>query len=259
MNSAPNDTADHAIVAQGLSKHYADFKAVDNLSFSVNTGQIVGLLGPNGAGKTTILRMLAGILQPTSGQISICGFAHDQQLFEIKKRIGFLSNDTQLYLRMSTREVLTYFGRLNSMPKDQLNQRIEELTKRFEMQDFIDKTISSLSSGQKQRANIARTIIHQPPVLILDEITTALDVISSQFIIDFLRETREQGTAVLFSTHIMSEAEYLCDDILLIYQGQLIDKGSPQALIAESDSSNLTAAFLARINQPLNQPKDKQE
>ncbi|MCP4697890.1 MAG: ABC transporter ATP-binding protein [Gammaproteobacteria bacterium] len=237
------------IAARELTKKYGEFEAAADLSFTVEPGKIVGLLGPNGAGKTTVLRMLAGILQPSAGTISVCGFPIATRLFEVKKRIGFLSNDTQLYVRLSPREVLRYFGRLHLMDAACLEERIENLIERFDMREFADRPVSTLSSGQKQRANIARTILHDPQALILDEVTTALDVISSQFIMNFLREARDHNRAILFSTHIMSEAEYLCDEILLIHKGCIIDSGSPRDLISRNGSANLTEAFLARISK----------
>ncbi len=235
------------IVAQHLTKQYGDFTAVSDLSFTVNAGQIVGLLGPNGAGKTTTLRMLAGIMGLTTGRIEICGYDIQQQLLAVRRHIGFLSGDTQLYRRLSPRENMLYFGLLHDLPRKEVKQHSQALIERFEMQAFADRPVEKLSSGQKQRANIARVLIHDPQVLILDEITASLDIISSQFIMDFLRDSRARGHCILFSTHIMSEAEYLCDDILLIYQGAILDRGTPDELITRTQSRNLTEAFLSRV------------
>lgn len=235
------------IQVTALTKRYADFLAVDQISFAVDKGSIVGLLGPNGAGKTTTLRMLAGILRPTSGTISICGFDGAADPMEVKKRIGFLSGDTQLYERLTVREILRLFGRLHQLPDDLLESRIETLIRRLEMTPFADRRVGTLSSGQAQRANIARTIIHDPAVLILDEVTVSLDIISSQFMLEILREFRAESKAILFSTHIMSEAEFLCDRIDLIHGGTIIDSGTATELVSKTGAANLTAAFLSLV------------
>jgi sodium transport system ATP-binding protein len=227
-----------------LSKEYPGVTAVGGISLTVEKGSIVGLLGPNGAGKTTTLRMLAGILRPSGGTISICGFNIDNDLTEIKKRIGFLSGDTQLYERLTVKEVLRFFGQLHQIPTERLELRIDRLVDDFGMADFADRRIGTLSTGQKQRANIARTIVHDPNVLILDEITASLDIVSSQFVIETLKELKRIGKAILFSTHIMSEAEYLCDQISLIYGGRIIDRGTLRELTTRRGCDNLTAAFL---------------
>lgn len=240
----------HGIVARGLTKIYADIVAVDHLDVNVAAGRIVGLLGPNGAGKTTTLRMLAGILKPTAGVITVAGFDIAQALAEVKRHIGFLSGDTQLYARLTVIEILRFFGRLHQIPTPDLDRRIEQLIDSLEMSDYAHRRIGTLSSGQYQRANIARTIIHDPDVLILDEATTSLDVISSQFIMETLKALRSQGKAILFSTHIMSEAEYLCDEIILVHNGRVVDQGSTSELLERSGADNLTAAFLARLHPP---------
>ena len=237
------------IQISNLVKSYNEVRAVNGISLNVAKGSIVGLLGPNGAGKTTTLRMLAGILTPTSGSISICGYDVTQDAVEVKRRIGFLSGDTKLYERLSVREILRFFGTLHQLERGFLEDRIEKLVIDFDMQSYSDQGIGTLSSGQAQRANIARTILHDPEVLILDEATVSLDIISSQFIIDSLRRLKEAGKAILFSTHIMSEAEFLCDEIALIYRGKIIDRGIPSELVSRTNSENLTAAFLERISQ----------
>src|SRR5262249_52295011 len=160
-----------------------------------------GLLGPNGAGKTTVLRMLSGILTPDEGRVWTCGFDMQGHPLEAKRRIGFLSGDTQLYQRLTPREVLLYFGELFELSDAVRRQRAEELIKALEMNSFADRPCETLSAGQKQRANIARAFLHDPDVLILDEPTTALDILSGKFIVDSIREQRSVGKAVLFSTH----------------------------------------------------------
>jgi len=237
--------------AEGLVKDFPGVHAVADVSFEVRAGEVVGLLGPNGAGKTTTLRMLAGILTPDRGRVLVDGLDIHRDPLEAKRRLGFLSGDTLLYQRLSPREVLRYFGELYGMRAPELDARIEGLVARLEMTPFADRPCGTLSSGQKQRANIARAFLHRPRVLILDEPTTALDVISGQFIVDAIREERAAGRAVLFSTHIMGEAEYLCDRILLIHEGHLVDAGTLEELLAHSGQSNLTDAFLRHVSRPV--------
>jgi sodium transport system ATP-binding protein len=237
------------LTAEGLVKRFGPVAAVDGVSLTVSAGEVVGLLGPNGAGKTTTLRMLAGILTPDAGCVCVGGVdIHDRPL-DAKRRLGFLSGDTQLYQRLSTREVLRYFGRLYGMADAPIAARTARLVDELEMADFADRPCGTLSSGQKQRANIARAFLHEPDLLILDEPTVALDVISGQFIVESIRRQREAGRAVLFSTHIMSEAEYLCDRILLLHRGRIIDEGVLDDLLARSGCRNLTDAFLLRVGR----------
>jgi sodium transport system ATP-binding protein len=237
------------LVAEGLVKRFGPVAAVDGVSLTVSPGEVVGLLGPNGAGKTTTLRMLAGILTPDSGAVRVGGVdIHDQPL-DAKRRLGFLSGDTQLYQRLTTREVLRYFGRLYGMSDTSIAARTARLIGELEMADFADRPCGTLSSGQKQRANIARAFLHEPGLLVLDEPTVALDVISGQFIVESIRRQRDAGRAVLFSTHIMSEAEYLCDRILLLHRGRIIDEGVLDDLLARSGCRNLTDAFLLRVGR----------
>ena len=237
------------MVAVGLVKRFGPIAAVDGVSLTVASGEVVGLLGPNGAGKTTTLRILAGILTPDEGTVSVGGIDIHEQPLEAKRRLGFLSGDTQLYQRLSTREVLRYFGRLYGMRHALIEARIGQLVDELEMGDFASRPCGTLSSGQKQRANIARAFLHEPDLLILDEPTVALDVISGQFIVESIRRQRGAGRAVLFSTHIMSEAEYLCDRILLLHRGRIIDEGDLEDLLARSGCRNLTDAFLLRVGR----------
>jgi sodium transport system ATP-binding protein len=240
------------MVAEGLVKRFGPVAAVDGVSLAVAAGEVVGLLGPNGAGKTTTLRMLAGILTPDAGCVRVGGVdIHDRPL-DAKRRLGFLSGDTQLYQRLSTREVLRYFGRLYGLADAFIEARIAQLVEELEMGEFAGRPCGTLSSGQKQRANIARAFLHEPELLILDEPTVALDVISGQFIVESIRRQREAGRAVLFSTHIMSEAEYLCDRILLMHRGRIIDEGVLDDLLARSGCRNLTDAFLLRVGREAN-------
>jgi sodium transport system ATP-binding protein len=237
-------SATGGLEAQSLEKRFGSVTAVADVSIEVRPGEIVGLLGPNGAGKTTTLRMLAGILSPDRGRVAVDGI--DLQLDPIgaKRRIGFLSGDTQLYQRLTPREVLTYFGRLYELDASRIDERSRTLITELDMSAYADRACGTLSSGQKQRANLARAFLHEPQLLILDEPTNALDVVSGQFIVEAIRGARDSGRAVLFSTHIMGEAEYLCDRIVLIHRGRVVDTGSLAELLARSGRRNLTDAFL---------------
>lgn len=231
-------------VARDLRKQFATVTAVDGVSLEVNAGEIVGLLGPNGAGKTTTLRMLTGVLSPTTGQVLIRGSDVRERPLEAKRCIGFLSGDTQLYQRLTPREVLRYFGLLYGLTEAQLVQRIALLLGELEMTSFADRPCRTLSSGQKQRANIARALLHQPEILMLDEPTAALDVVSGHFIHEAIVRERSAGRAVLFSTHIMSEAERLCDRIYLLHEGRIADHGTLEEILSRAGCDNLTDAFL---------------
>jgi sodium transport system ATP-binding protein len=237
------------LVAEGLVKRFGAVAAVQQVSLSVCPGEVVGLIGPNGAGKTTTLRMLAGILTPDAGHVRIGGTDVHADPLEAKRRLGFLSGDTQLYQRLSTIEVLRYFGRLYSVAAQRLESRIIELVGQLDMRDFAARPCSTLSTGQKQRANIARAFLHEPDLLILDEPTSALDVISGQFIVESIRRQRSAGCAVLFSTHVMSEAEYLCDRIVLLHEGLIVDEGTLDSLLERTGTRNLTDAFLRRLGR----------
>jgi sodium transport system ATP-binding protein len=237
---------EHVLETRQLSRSFGAVHAVQGVDFHVGPGEIVGLLGPNGAGKTTILRMIAGILTPDQGEVRLHGRQVASDPIWAKSHVGFLSGDTQMYQRLSPRESLDYFGRLYGMEEPRLTRRIGELVERLEMGSFADRPCGTLSSGQKQRANIARAFLHEPDLLILDEPTTALDVVSGHFIVEAIRAERQAGRAVLFSTHIMSEAEYLCDRILLLHEGRVVDQGTIPDLLWRSGCANLTDTFLQR-------------
>lgn len=232
------------LVATQLSKQFGDFKAVDQVSLRVAPGEIVGVLGPNGAGKTTTLRMLAGILTPTSGRVTVGGVDLHTDALAAKRKIGFLSGDTQLYRRLTPREMLLFFGRLYEVPEEHLVAKVEDLIRQLDMASFAGRPCGALSSGQKQRANIARAFLHEPDLLILDEPTATLDVWSGQFIVEAIRREKALNRAILFSTHIMSEVEYLCDRIYLIHGGRLVEEGTVADILSRSGAPNLTDAFL---------------
>lgn len=221
-----------------------EFFAVNNVSFKVMEGEIVGILGPNGAGKTTLLRMLGGILTPTSGSINISGYDYSIDRNSAKKEIGYLSGNTKLYGRLSPRELLTTFASLYEMSKEDIEESIENIVKIMDMSEFIDNRIENLSTGQTQRTSIARCLIHSPKVYIFDEPTLGLDVLSSASIIDFMKNEKLRGKTVLYSTHYMEEAETLCDKIFMIHNGKIIASGTPQSLKEESGVNNLRDVFI---------------
>lgn len=221
-----------------------EFSAVNNVSFKAEKGEIVGILGPNGAGKTTLLRMLGGILTPTSGNIKIAGNDYSIDKNIAKKEIGYLSGNTKLYNRLSPRELLTTFGNLYEMSKEDIEKSIEEISEIMNMGEFIDNRIENLSTGQTQRTSIARCLIHSPQIYIFDEPTLGLDVISSKSIIDFMKREKERGKTVLYSTHYMEEAETLCERIIMIHKGSVIAYGTSQELKEKYEADNLRDLFI---------------
>jgi sodium transport system ATP-binding protein len=233
------------IEARGLTKSFAMTDAVRGLDIAVGHGEIVGLLGPNGAGKTTTLRMLAGIISPSEGEIWIEGHHVGREPFEARRHLGYLSGDTALYARLTVREVLRYFGRLHGLEDEHIARRTEALSSELELGAFVNRQCGSLSSGQRQRANIARAFLHEPPVLILDEPSATLDVVAGHFIIESIRRAKMAGRAVLFSTHIMSEAELLCDRIVLLHGGRVFDEGTHKEILERAGAPNLTEVFLS--------------
>jgi len=235
------------LTAAGLGKAYGSVNALRRFDLEVYPGEVVGLLGPNGAGKTTCLRLLAGILTPSEGHASICGFDTVADPLKVKQRLGFLSGDTALYKRLTPREILAFFGRLHELDEATIRERSIRLIADLDMSAFADRPCGTLSAGQQQKANIARTLLHDPPVLILDEPTTALDIVTGQFILDTVRKARAAGKAVLFSTHIMGEAEYLCDRIVLIHRGEVRAQGTLHELQAQTGLQALADIFLGLI------------
>lgn len=232
------------IAVKNLVKDYGEFRAVDDVSFSVEPGEVVGLLGPNGSGKTTTQRMLAGLMEPTSGRIEIGGKELREDVIGARRILGFQSGDTTLYQRLTARETMEYFADLHEMPRARKEERVAEVIRGFGMEDFADKRLGALSSGQKQRVGLARTVLHDPSVLILDEVTASLDLLSARFVTDYLQGARVAGKAILFSTHIMSEAELLCDRIMMLHRGQILAQGTKTELMELTGTGNLSEAFL---------------
>ena len=237
------------IEARHLVKRFRDKKrgtvcAVDGVSFSCRPGEIYGLLGANGAGKTTTLRMLATILAPSEGTAIVAGFDVTKEPQKVRAHVGFLSAATALYGRLSAQEMVEYFGRLHGLEERTLQRRIDEIFERLEMNDFRDRRCDKLSTGMKQNASIARTLVHDPSVMIFDEPTLGLDVMAARTIVAFIRECRESGKTVVFSTHVMSEVEKLCDHIGIIHDGKLLTEGTLPELRARYGIQDLEDLFV---------------
>jgi sodium transport system ATP-binding protein len=235
-----------------LKKHFRDGKkgikkAVDGISFEAKPGRIFGLLGVNGAGKTTTLRMLSTVIKPTEGKAEVAGFDVVEHPEKVRANIGFMSNSTALYGRLTATEVIAYFGGLYGLSGNELKQRMEYVYEKLQLAEFADRLCDKLSTGQKQRVNIARTILHDPPVLFFDEPTAGLDVVMSQSVMEFIEEARDQGKTVIFSTHIMSEVERLCDDVAVIHDGVIRGEGSVQDLKDQTGEVTLEKAFLKLV------------
>ena len=243
------------IEARSLSKRFRDKKrgeirAVDGVSFTCQPGKIYGLLGANGAGKTTTLRMLATILEPTDGTAVICGHDVIEQPEKVRASVGFLSTATALYPRLSSQELVEYFGRLNGLDEATLKKRVDDIFNRLDMNGFRDRRCDKLSTGMKQKTSIARTLVHDPPVMIFDEPTTGLDVMTARTIINFISDCRERGKAIIFSTHIMSEVERLCDHIGIIHDGKLLAEGTVPELRAKYAEHNIEE-IIVKVVGPL--------
>ena len=236
-----------AVILDSACKSFGALRAVVDLTLSVVPGEIYGLLGPNGAGKTTALRMLAGLLQPSSGQALLLGL--EAGSLQAKTRMGFLSGSTGLYARLTPRETLQYFGRIHGLSGVDLRCRIATLAGWLGLESLLDRRCESLSSGERQRVSLARAVLHDPPVLILDEPTSGLDVLASRSLRDFVGSERSRGKAVLFSTHYLAEAELLCDRIGLLFRGRLLREGTPGSIRAECGATTLEEAFLKLVDR----------
>lgn len=237
------------ILVRDLAKVFRDKKrgpvwAVDGVSFDVGRGEIYGLLGPNGAGKTTTLRILATVLAPTRGAATLDGFDIFRDGRRVRQRLGFLSGDMGLYHRLTPRELVAFFGRLNGLHGARLRPRIDQLFSLLGIHEFADTKIDKLSTGMRQRVAIARTLVHDPPVLILDEPTAGLDVPTARVVEEFIRRARDAGKCILYSTHVMEEAEYLCDRIGVIHRGKIRAVGTIEELRARTGKSRLREIFL---------------
>jgi len=230
-------------------KSRGEVEAVGGVSFECLQGEVFGLLGANGAGKTTTLRMIATILEPTSGNASVMGFPVDSASLDVRRNLGFYSATTALYPRLTARETIEFFARINKFPGELVQQRVADLIEKFGISDFADTRVDKLSSGMKQKVSIARTVAHDPPVLIFDEPTVGLDVLNAIEMQGIIGEFRDQGKTVLFSTHIMSEAEKLCDRIAIIHGGRILALDTLEGLRQSTGAHYLEDIFVHHVKE----------
>ena len=225
-------------------KKRGEIRAADDISFAVAPGRIYGLLGANGAGKTTTLRLLATLLRPTSGSATVAGFDVTTAPEKVRAHVGFLAASTALYARLTARETITYFGRLNGMTPAAIRGRLKQLSAELDMDEFLDRRCDKFSTGMKQKTSIARTLIHDPAVMIFDEPTLGLDVMTARAIVRFVRDCRARGKTVIYSTHVMSEVEKLCDTIGIIHGGRLLAEGTLAELRVRHGEQDLEEIFV---------------
>ena len=241
-------------------KKKEEFNAVDDMSLTVRDGELVGILGPNGAGKTTLLRMLATLMTPTSGEIHVTVNSADDKTesdsentqhlkspIEIRRHLGYLSANTKLYERFSVRETMRLFGETYGMSEGEISERTAYLNDVLDLGEFIDNRVAKLSTGQLQRAQIARCLIHDPEIYIFDEPTLGLDVVSSTGIIEFMKKEKDRGKTILYSTHYMEEAQYLCDRVLLLNHGKIVCEDTPAHLMESTNSDTMRDAFFSSL------------
>lgn len=237
-----------------LTKKYDDimkgeFIAVDGISFEAQAGEIFGLLGPNGAGKTTVLRILSTVLTPTAGVAKINGLDVQQHADAVRHQIGFVSNNTAVYERMTAFEMVEYFGRLYGLTQQDVRDRTEQIFDRLKMHEIRDRLCSKMSTGMRQKVSIARALVHDPPVLIFDEATVGLDVLVARSLLEIVAQLRDQGKCIIFSTHIMREVEKLCDRIAIMSHGQILAAGTQQELQETHQENDLEELFFQLLSQ----------
>jgi len=229
------------------NKEKKEFYAVDDISFTALEGKVIGILGPNGAGKTTLLRSLAGIMQPTSGEITIDDLTFKKNETDIKRKIACLSGNTKIYQTITPYELLKMCGEFYEVPKNSLDSRIKEISHILDLDSFLYNRIDKLSTGQTQRVNIARCLVHNPKYYILDEVTSGLDIISGQIILDFIKQEKTNNKCILYSTHYMEEAENICDIVYMMNHGKFIAQGTPEEIKKQTKTTNLRDAFFKLI------------
>jgi ABC-2 type transport system ATP-binding protein/sodium transport system ATP-binding protein len=228
--------------------HGGELRAVDRVTFSVAPGEVYGLLGPNGAGKTTTLRMILGLMPPTSGWATIAGFRSSEHPDEVKRRVGLVSASTGVYQWLTVRESLLFFADLYGVPPEEARGELQTLSRVLGLTEFIDRRCGTLSTGQKQRVHLARALIHRPPVMLLDEPTLGLDIVGSQVITEYIGHLRDEGKAVIVCTHHLDEAERLCSRFGLLLRGRLVYEGTLEMLREQTGEPNLVAMFLKLAN-----------
>jgi sodium transport system ATP-binding protein len=231
-----------------LTKQFKDVKAVDNLNFSIKEGEIVGLLGENGAGKTTTLRMISTMIKCTSGTVKVSGFDIHKEPSKVRSEIGILfGGEVGLYDRLTARENVRYFAELNGMDKNEADKSIEKLRERLEMKEFMDRRVGKFSRGMKQKVAIARSIVHEPKVILLDEPTAGLDVTASRLIHDFIKNCKKENKAIVFSSHSMQEVEKLCDRIIIIHKGKMLEQGTINELKEKYNNEDMEEIFMSLV------------
>ncbi|MEA2071308.1 MAG: ATP-binding cassette domain-containing protein [Asgard group archaeon] len=218
-------------------------KAVDGANFSAKPGRVFGLLGPNGAGKTTTLRMISTLLKPNKGKVEVYGYDTVKNPTEVRKRIGFLTSDMKLSGNLSPRELLYFFAELSKVPRDKAKERINELASYLDMESFLDETVKKLSTGMKQKASLAVSLIHDPEVIVFDEPTNGLDILTARTVTEFIKDFRDQQKTVIISTHVMSVAEKLCDDVAIILEGKLVENDNISNLYEKYKTDDLEEIF----------------
>ncbi|MFQ5864494.1 MAG: ABC transporter ATP-binding protein [bacterium] len=233
----------------GKASKNGTIDAVAGISFSCQPGRIFSLLGPNGAGKTTTLRMIATMLKPTSGTIKVAGYDVVQQPQEVRRKLGFLTGTTGLYDRLTPNEVIKYYADLHGMDKNLFKKRRDEIFSRLEIHEFANRRIAKLSSGMQKKVSIARTIIHDPEIIVLDEPTSGLDVITAKNIIQLVRDLRKAEKTVIFSTHIMGEVSLISDDLAIIHKGKLCYNRSYNDFVAQMKTQSLEDEFIRLVEQ----------
>jgi sodium transport system ATP-binding protein len=242
------------VIVEGLTKVFregrpGEVRAVDGVSFEARPGEVFGLLGPNGAGKTTTLRMLSTVLRPTAGRVAIDGVDAAARPDEVRRRLGFLSGATGVYDRLTPREQARYYAELHGIEGEELGRRVEETLRVLRAVEFADRPCGTLSSGQKQKASLARTVVHDPPVLVLDEPTANLDVLVARSVVEFIRSARSAGRTVILSTHDMAEAERLCDRLAILHRGRVRAIGTLAEVKASAGAAaDLETAFFRLLD-----------
>ncbi|MFO7997737.1 MAG: ATP-binding cassette domain-containing protein [Bacteroidales bacterium] len=224
-------------------------RVLDRVSFRCEPGRIFSLLGPNGAGKTTTLRIISTILSATSGSVRVCGLDTAKNGSAVRARIGFLTGTTGLYERLTPNEIVRYYARLNGVAKATMESRREALFSLLDMHEFAGKRIGKLSTGMKQKVNIVRTMIHDPEVVVFDEPTAGLDVIAAKNIIDLIRDCKQKNKTVIFSSHIMSEVDLLCDDLAIIHKGKILYNETMAHFRKNMRGESLTDGFIRIVNE----------
>jgi sodium transport system ATP-binding protein len=232
------------IAAEGLAKRFGTVEAVRTVTFTAADGRVTGLLGPNGAGKTTTLRMISTLLAPSAGTVRVDGVDASREPLAVRARIGALSDARGLYARLTARENIAYFGELRGLARAPIDESIARLARLLELEPLLDRRTEGFSQGERMKVAIARALVHDPPNVILDEPTNGLDVMTTRSLREAVRQLRQAGKCVLFSSHVMQEVAALCDDIVIVSHGVVVAEGTPEAIRAAAGCADLEEAFV---------------